>query len=140
MAGMSAFGTLLKRTNADSPETFTSIANVTNIEGPALTVDFIDVTSHDSSGGFEEFVAGIKRGGEITITGNFDPASTSTHDDVLDDLDAGSEKNYQLVFPTSPTTTWTFACYVTEFSPSAPHDGKLEFTAKFKLTGAVTRP
>lgn len=139
MAGMSAFGTLIKRGNGATNETFTTIANVASISGPSLEADQVDVTSHDSPNMFEEFVGGIKRGGEVELELNFDP-SESTHDQVLDDFDSGLGHNYQLVFPTDPAITWTFAAIVTKFSPDAPFDDKLSATVTLKLTGPVTRP
>lgn len=139
MSGMAAFGTLLKRGDGATSETFTTIAQATSISGPNLEAEQIDVTSHDSPNRFEEFVAGIKRGGEVELELNFDP-SESTHEQILDDFDGAVQHNFQLVFPTSPAITWTFAAIVTAFSPEAPFDDKLAATATFKLTGPVTRP
>lgn len=139
MPGLSAFGTLLKRGDGSTAEAFTTVANATSISGPNLEAEQIDVTSHDSANGFEEFVAGIKRGGEVELELNFDPGE-ATHERILDDFDAGTPHNYQLVFPTTPAITWTFAAIVTAFGPEAPFDDKLAATATFKLTGPVTRP
>lgn len=139
MPGISAFGTQLKRNMGGSPVTYTAVANVTSVGGPSLEAEQIDVTSHDSASGFEEFVAGIKRGGEVEIEGNFDPGN-ATHESLLDDFDSGDVEEYQLIFPTSPTVTWTFDAVVTAFAPEAPYDDKLAFSATLKLTGPVTRP
>ena len=139
MSGLSAFGTLLKRGDGATAEAFTTIANVTNIDGPKLESDQIDVTSHDSTGGREEFVAGIKRGGEISLDINFDP-SNATHEMLLDDYDGRALHNFQLIFPTTPSITWTFAAMVTSVGVAAPFEDKLGCSATLKISGAVTRP
>jgi predicted secreted protein len=141
MSGISAFGTLLQRGDASTGtagEGFTTLANVTNISGPKLKAEQIDVSSHDSVDGYEEFVAGIKRGGEISLDINYDP-SNATHETLLDDFDDGALHNYQLIFPTNPATTWSFAAIVTEVGPEAPYDDKLTCSATLKLSGKVTR-
>lgn len=142
MGGISAFGTLLKRGDGGTGtagEAFTTIANATNIGGPKMKAEQIDVSSHDSPSGYEEFVAGIKRGGEIALDLNFDP-NNATHEQLLDDFDGGAVHNYQLSFPSTPSVTWTFAAIVTEVGPEAPFEDKLSCSATLKLTGAVTRP
>lgn len=136
MAGIAAFGTFLKRSDGGSPLTYVAIANVTTIGGPKVSKDFIDTTSHDSPDHYEEFVAGILKGGSVEIEGNLDP-NDATHTKIQDDFDSGDLVNYQLVFPTSPVATWGFDCYVESFEAQSPHDGKLEFTAAFKISGAV---
>lgn len=139
MPGMAAFGTALKRTNSDSPVTYTTIANVENIEGPGFTSEDIEVTSHDSPNRFKEWVAGLKDGAELKMDINWDPSAV-THESLLDDYDAASSKAYQLVWPTSPTITWTFSAYIKEFTPKAPVAGKLSASVTYKIAGAVTRP
>lgn len=139
MSGMSAFGTLLKRGDGATAEAFTTIANVTNIGGPNLEVDTIETTSHDSTGGWEEFIAGIKRGGEVELEINYDP-SNATHEQLLDDLDGRALHNFQLIWPTTPSITWTFAALVQAVGPEAQFDDKLNCTATLKISGAVTRP
>ena len=134
MAKYSAYGTLLKRSG-------TTIANVQNISGPGLSLDTEDVTTHDSTGAWEEVVATILRSGEVSIDIIYDPAA-ATHKyavgGLLSDLVLRTAVIYTLIFPSTPPVTWTFNAFVTGFEPSAPHDGALTATAKFKLTGEVT--
>lgn len=136
MAGIAAFGTELARKTVDSPVTYTAIAELTSISGPSLEAEQIDVTSHDSTDMFEEFVAGIKRGGTVDVEGNFMPDDT-THQQLLADFNSGDIVEYQLSFPTSPATTWTFDALVVSLSTDAPFDDKLSFSASFKLSGPV---
>lgn len=132
----SAFGTLLKRGA-------TAIANVKSISGPGLKLDTEDVTSHDSTSGWEEVVGTILRSGEVSLDIVYDPAD-STHKNasggLLHDLTSRAATTFNLVFPTSPAATWSFSAYVTGFEPSAPVDGALTATVTLKVTGAVTLP
>lgn len=140
MTSYAAFGTLLKIGNAGSPETFTTIAQVLDISGPGIALDTEDVTNHSSTSGWEEVVATIKRSGEISFEINFDPAG-ATHDvdtGLLDDLDDKTKRNFQLVFPDTGSTTWSFSAFVTGFEPAMPVTGKLTASVTLKLTGAPT--
>jgi predicted secreted protein len=138
MAGIAAFGTTLSRRTADSPVTYTALAELTSISGPSLEAEQIDVTSHDSADMFEEFVSGIKRGGTVDVEGNFMPGE-ATHQALLDDFNSGDIVEYELAFPISPEVAWTFDALVVSFSTDAPFDGKLSFSASFKLSGPVDR-
>ncbi len=124
MAGVNAFGTVLTVGSA--------IAELTNIGGPGLSAETIDVTSHDSTDAWREFVGGLKDGGEITVDGNFTTAAAAnTLIILLGVLTSGAT----IVFPTTPATTWTFDCIVTGYETTAPMEDKLSFTATLKVSG-----
>jgi predicted secreted protein len=134
MAKYAAFGTLLKRSG-------TTIANVTNISGPGLSLDTEDVTSMESTGAWEEVVGTILRSGEISVDLAFDPAA-ATHKyasgGMVYDMVSRTATAYSIVFPSTPAVTWTFSAYVTGWEPAAPVDGALTVAAKLKITGAPT--
>lgn len=128
MAGDFAHGTILTVGAA--------IANLESIEGPTISMDTIDVTTHDSEDGIREFVGGLIDGGEVNVTGNFTAATQAS---ALITLMENRTKTVgaTIVFPTTPVATATFDCLVTAVEVSAPHDGKIEFSATFKVTGGV---
>ena len=132
MTKYAAFGTLLKRGG-------TTIANVTNISGPGLSLDTEDVTSMESTGAWEEVVATILRSGEISVDLAWDPAA-ATHKNsaggMLNDMTIRTATTYSIVFPGS--VTWSFTAYVTGWEPAAPVDGALTVAAKLKITGQPT--
>jgi len=134
MAKYAAFGTLFKRGS-------TTIAAVSNISGPGLALDTEDVTTHDSSSGWEEVVGTILRSGEVSLDLVYDP-NAATHKNasggLLYDLTSRASTTYSIVFPSTAAVTWTFTAFVTGFEPSMPHDGALTATVKLKLTGAPT--
>jgi hypothetical protein len=134
MAKYAAFGCSLKRNT-------TVIANVSNISGPGLSVDMEDVTTHDSTSGWEEAVATILRSGEITLDIVYDP-DNSTHKyaatGLLHDLVSRASTTYNLFFSDSTPATWQFSAFVTGFEPHMPVGGALTASVSFKLTGAPT--
>lgn len=135
MAGIDGFGTILKRGDGETPEVFTAIANLTNVDDGGRTRNTIDVTAHDSPNAYMEFVGGLIDPGEVTIDINYDPA---VHDVLEADLEDTDPRNYQIVFPDTAATTFSFAAVMTGFSKSAPHDDKLSGSLTFKVSGKPT--
>lgn len=133
-----AIGTLLKRGDGGGPEVFTTIAEVRSITGPGLTTDTIDVTNHDTSQGYREFISGLQDGGEFSFDINYIP-SNATHNNTTGLLRAFDQKtinNYRLVFPDA--TTWNFRGLVRQVSITAPIDGQLTASVAVKVSGKPT--
>jgi len=135
MPGVAAFGTQLLRGDGETEEEFVPIANVTSISGPELSRETIDVTAHNSEDAWMEFLGSIKDSGEVSVDINYDPAQ---HDVLVGDFDDDAPRNYQIVFPTTPTTTWSFAALLTGFSSEAPYDDKLSASLTLKVSGKPT--
>jgi|APHig6443718053_1056840.scaffolds.fasta_scaffold106160_2 predicted secreted protein len=137
MSKYSAFGTTLKRGGTGG----TAIAQIQSISGPGLAADTEDVTTHDSTGGWEEAVVTILRSGEVTIDILYDP-NAATHKNaaggLLADLISRASQTYAITFPSSAAVSWTFTAFVTGFEPGAPFDGALTAAVTLKLTGQPT--
>ena len=119
----------------------TTVAQVTNVSGPSLSLDTVDVTTHDSTGAWEETVGSILRSGELTVDLVYDPA-----DNTQDGTETGGlvyrMKNkirtaFSIVFPDTGSTTWSFDGEVTGFEPGAPVDGALTASVTVKPTGSL---
>ena len=119
----------------------TTVAQVTNVSGPSLSLDTVDVTTHDSTGAWEETVGSILRSGDLTIDIVYDPA-----DNTQDGTETGGlvyrYKNkvrsaFSIVFPDTASTTWSFDGEITGFEPGAPVDGALTASVTVKPTGAL---
>lgn len=136
----SSFGTLLKIGDGGGSEVFTTIAEVKDIGGPELGANTADVTNHSSTGGWEEKVATILKGGQVTFDLNFLPtnATQSASTGLIADMVARTKRNFKIVFPDGSTTTWTFAAFVTKFSPSSPVDGAMTASVTLDITGQPT--
>lgn len=134
MANYAAFGTLLKLGG-------TTIAGVTNLSGPGLTLETIDVTNHSSTSAYREFVGGLKDGGEIGVDIVFDPAA-ATHKNasggLLYLLTTRASGSFSITFPDSGATVWSFTAFVTAFEPGAPVEDAMTASVTLKITGAPT--
>lgn len=136
-----AHGTLLKKGDGVSTgETFSTVAEVTNIGGPGLALEPIEVTSHSSTDGWKEKIGGLLDGGEVSVTINYVPTE-GTHDGttgLIADQSNRAVRNFQLVFPDTSETTWTFSALVASFEPGEPVDGALTAEVTLAVTGKPT--
>lgn len=134
MAGKDAWGTQFLRNTVGS--TFALVANITDISGPSREREAIEVTAHDSPDQYREFVKGLKDGGEVELTINYDPGSP-TIQDLDDDFEEIALRAYQIkIFPdTINEWTWDFDALITALGDEFPFDDKMERTCTLKISG-----
>ncbi len=139
MAKYSSFGTLLKRGDGGGPETFTEVAQAMDIDGPGTETDFEETTTHSSAaaGNYKEWSPLLQDGGEIKAEVLWDPNNIA-HQGIATDQATRRQGNWQVVFPTSPAKTASFAGYVKDFAWKAPVKGMLKRNLVVKITGPVT--
>lgn len=137
MAKTAAKGAALKLGDGGSPESFATVAYISQIGLPLAKPDFIDVTTHDSANFYEEVVAGIIRTGEAAFRGFYD-SSNATHDSstgltsVINTL-----KHWQIVFADTGAATFAFSGYVM-IQLNANVDAANEIEGSIRITGAIT--
>lgn len=136
MASYDAFGTIwsIEFTNP----TFTPVGQVTNVDALDIDVDTIDVSSHDSTGQWREFVAGMKDAGELSMDLNLDPATHMAATASVYAILGGDPIPMKITLPDTGAAEIAFDGIVTGFKASAPYDDKLEATATVKVTGPIT--
>ncbi len=136
---LAGYGVLLKIGDGGGSETFTTIAEVKDIEGPELELEAKDVTSHDSNG-WREFIGTLLTGGEVSFDLNFIPthATHSYSAGLIKDLVNRTKRNFKLVFPDGGSTTWTFAALVVGVKPSGPVEDELSAEVTLQVTGQPT--
>jgi predicted secreted protein len=119
---------------------FVEIGEVTNISGPNLTRDAIDVTGIGSPDAYKEYIAGLKDSGEITIEMNFVPGSQS--DALLHTLfEASGTFQFRITVPSGGSPSgeqWTGSAFITALSPTVPVAEKMAKSVTLKVTGKVT--
>jgi predicted secreted protein len=137
-SAVSSFGTLLRIGDGATPtEAFTTIAEVLDISGPSYTLDTEEVTNHSTTGGYKEYIATLKDGGEVTFSVNF--FQDTTHEALFDDFENRTRRNFQIVLPiSSGDDTFTFAAFVTSIGLEAPVQGVLTRPVTLKVTGQGT--
>jgi hypothetical protein len=107
-------GTQLQMGDGASPEVFTTIAQVGDIAFGPVTANTYPTTTHDNTlGGYDDFIAGLKKGGDAVFTLYFD-ALQATHKDAtggfLYAFNAGAAKNWRIILAgyASPVPKWSF--------------------------------
>jgi hypothetical protein len=129
MAGTHAFGTTFSWGG-------TVIGSINNINGLSVKVETVEVTTHDSTDAYKEYVPSLIDTDEVTLDGYFNASTTSGQVAMLTDLNARTSKECVITFPASTKATWTFDGLLTGFTVGgAPVDGAIPFTAAIKVTG-----
>lgn len=138
MAGRDAFGTQFLR-DTTGGGTFAVIANVSDLSGPSRSREAIEVTAHDSPNQYREFVKGLKDGGEVTLTLNYDPGN-NTHKALDADFEEDELRAYQIiVLPgESDEHTWAITALITALGDAFPIDNRMEREVTLKISGKPT--
>jgi predicted secreted protein len=138
-------GTLLQIGDGASPtEHFTSVAEVMDITGPALTKSILDTTNQVTSLGWKEALGGLKDGGAVSFTCNYiiaDPtqAFTSASTAALGkDWLANTRRDFQMIFTNVGLTQWLFGAIVKDLAVDAKVDGVLQLKVALQITGPMT--
>lgn len=128
MAAVAAFGTTLTWNSQ-------TVAKLSSISGVELAIDSIETSTHQSTSGFKEFLAGMRDGGEVTIEGFFDTADTNGQIAMFTDAAAGTQRTAVITGPSSGYTL-TFTAFLTRIKiGDNAKDGAVGFSASLKITG-----
>lgn len=128
-AAKAAFGVSLARAG-------TTIAELTSIGSPKLSLDTQETTSHQSDNNYKEYIGTLLDGGEVAIEGNFISSDSDGQIGLITDMNNRTVQAFVITFPTAITATWTFSALVTAFEiGDMAVDGTLTFSATLKVTG-----
>ena len=131
-AAKAGFGTTLTRAG------FT-IAELTKIGSPKLSMDTEEVTNHQSADSFKEFIGTLLDAGEVGIEGNFIASDANGQIALTTDMYNKTLQDFVLTFPTAVATTWTFKALVTSFEiGEVDIKGAITFKASLKVSGKPT--
>jgi hypothetical protein len=134
---LDAQGTILQMGNAATPEVFTAIANLGDVDGPSLSRDTIETTSHGSPNKYRTFIPGLRDGGEVTFACDFDP-SLGTHDELtgmVSQFNDDVNHNFRLLYPQSALEGWAFTGCLTKIGPKNPVGDKISSDVTIKISG-----
>lgn len=139
MTKRSAKGTLLQYESSTSPSTFTTVPGVQDFTVPLGEKDEIDVTTHDSPGGYEETVLGIGRLPTFNVPVMWDGANT-THKAILAAHDADTALNLKITCVDLQVISGL--AFVKTVSLNAPVNGKYDagLSLKWAAKPTVTAP
>jgi predicted secreted protein len=111
------------------------VGQIQDVDGPNLSTDTDEITNHDSPGGVEEFIATIKRTGEVTFPVVFDPGAAS-HAAVVTAWSAKTLDAWVLTYPDG--STWEFDAYTIGVGMTAPVAGHLAANVTLRPSGEPT--
>ncbi len=131
---ISAQGTIIER-DPLGVGSFSAIAELRDISGPALSRNPIETTNHNDPD--ENFVVGIRRYGEITFTIGYIPTNAS-HDQntgLINSWEQGDRDVFRITYPDG--TEWVFSGFISNFAVSAPVDDGLTADVSIRTTGGM---
>lgn len=109
------------------------VGGLTDANVGGVDVTFIDITTHDSSGGYKEFIGGLLDGGTLDLTGKFDIADAGQLA-----LMAGAGDEEPVYVLKSDNSGFSFSGIIGGYSTTNPLDDAVEFSSSVKITGAMT--
>jgi predicted secreted protein len=127
----SGVGALLRKYDGSS---WVSLGEVKSISGPSMSREMLDATSLNSTGGYREFIPGLRDPGGVTFDMNFIRAD---YDEMKTDFESNSAVDYELILPDTENTTLEFSGYVTELPLEVP-EGIVMCSVTMKISGQVT--
>jgi predicted secreted protein len=100
----------------------------------------IEVTTHDTSGNFAEYIAGLKEGGEIPITCVYSKTDTSGQIQAITDCQNGTRSTYTITFAqgTGAGSTWSALMHPKSYKIKAPIKAEVTIAFVFKIDGQPT--
>ncbi|MES2706077.1 MAG: phage tail tube protein [Verrucomicrobiota bacterium] len=142
MGKQAAYGTSLSYIDPDfifDPETPEETGDVVihqvgDITGPEISVETIDVTTHDSPDGFNEFLPGMADGGELSFDLLFDPGEGG-HDRILDLVKRRIPLDFTITLP-GDSGNFAFAGLFTKAGQTFPVKDALKASVSIKVSGS----
>jgi predicted secreted protein len=125
MAGKKSFGVVVTLGS-------TVIGGLTEVSFSGGDVNFVDITTHSSAGGWKEFVGGLSDGGTVELTGACDLADSGQAALITERAETVS-----VTVTLSDGSSATFDAVVGVYQVSNPQDDKIEFTCSLKVTGEI---
>jgi hypothetical protein len=102
-------GTLFQRETSPGAGTFATIAQAINIKPPTKSRKKAEIYIHDQSAPVVKYGAFEAMSVEIELA--FDNTAAA-HQQFHTDIDAKTERNYQIVFPDTGAAQWRFAATI----------------------------
>jgi predicted secreted protein len=110
------------------------IGGLKSVELPEVEVTDIDLTTHNSTGGFREFDGGLKDGGTVTMSGAYDIADDGQAY-IRDPDNQGEDCAVVVVFSDG---SWSgFDGVIKGYGVSNPLDEDVTFNSSIKVSGEI---
>lgn len=113
---------------------YVTIANVFGIDGPGFTREVVEITTYDSPNGYREKIGGLRDGGQITFSLNFQRSEFLT---LKGDFENDEAVQYQVVLPDSANTTLSFDGLVIDMPLTIPEGDRVTVDVTIEISGEV---
>jgi hypothetical protein len=136
-----AYGSIIQLGDAATPEVFTAIAEITELDFLDMNRDKIVVTNHSSPDGYHEKLPGMRDAGKIAVKANWLP-NNATQDEttgILSKFNDNVLHNMKIIAAGSIVTA-AFAGYISDFKAALPLEkqGELEFSVEISGKPTIT--
>jgi predicted secreted protein len=132
-----AFGSALQLGDGATPEVFTSIAEIIELDIEGFERDEINVTSHQSPDGWEEIIGQLRRTGKITVKANWLPTD-STHAELWEQFaNDDANHNYRILLP-SDIGYISVRGFAKSYKPTLPLEEQGQLEVEIRLSGKPT--
>lgn len=131
MAAVDAFGTVWAFDPAGGA-VYVDVADVTEIGVLDVSAETIETTVHGSAGGWRTFIGGLKDGGELSMSINYDPA---LHGTIFSAIGVDGV-THEITLADAGAAVITFTGIITGLSVGAPMDDKMTGDVSIKVSGA----
>lgn len=138
VSGVAAKPTLIAMGTLGSPQTFATIANIGDIDGPQFSADQVETTSHSTGDAWDTYISTIVRGGEFTFPLFFVPGYAGhsfTNPEGLGFVFANRQLRWYRMTGSNGNVLCYFQANISSYSLSAPVAGVYTAQTTFKLTG-----
>lgn len=135
-------GSYLARESATGSGSYVELAEVRRISFKR-GAKMIEVTHLLSPGGYEEYIDGMKNGGELELDLNWLPVATTqgATSGLADDLETNPQpaRNYKL-YVNGITNPWTFSAKITAYDADIEPGKENSLKLSLRVIGAVVNP
>ena len=121
--------------------TYVQVSEVRSIGGPSFSREAVDFTHLDSPDDYEEFKAGLKNGGEISLVLTFRPDHVTQGgvSGLQKDFEDGTERNWRIEWPQfANTPSLTVPGFLTGWELTTSAKDAITAAVKIKVTGKST--
>lgn len=143
MSTSTGVGTILSRGQTVPPpapgsDTFIAVGKVRQVSGPQIKKEKVEQTSLDSTGGFKEYLSGLRDPGELTFDISMDPGN-SQHVGLRSDAQnstALSQRNWRITWPNGETADLVGEVY--GYDRDTQPNEVLKASITVQISGVVT--
>jgi hypothetical protein len=140
-----AINTLLQYGNGNSPEGWTTVANVGDLSGPTMQAQVQDVTSQSTGNYWRQKITTLLDAGTLSAPIYFVP-NDAGHQALLEIFagrsgNTGNPTYWRILFPVAAgSVPWIFTGWLSKFSMKEPVAGVIEAAIDITFTGPPNIP